>query len=499
MILSVVLTLIMLIPPAALAGTRALLVACSDFVSQPDLGSAISGNLHMIGSALLSADTPLDGLSIEDGTIASAAMLSAAAQEAFAGSEEGDLSILYLCTHGVLSSSDDGQVYLLLGDGSEENPLSASQLYDILRPFGGEKLLILDACYSGAMIGRGAPHTIRLPGSRIEEPAFSSPFPGDPSIHVLTSASGRESSWYYNSDALETGAVSYFASAVSAALGLYGTAEADVNGDGCVSLSELHGYLSVAVPSSSSQLLSARADNLLLPAASGSALSRPLTGFSYADLLLHTDDPTLDFSFTVTQENTGVQYRLIDYDNGGWNWENAKTFVDEGDNGDGMLVPGRKNRSLFLSDIAPEDSGYLMLQIFSVTEESILLCSERLIAVQPADAQAQLTLSCSGEFAAAGAAELAVGVNLAVPAELTVSVYTESGALVRRLSSSRLTRPTADNVTHFYWDGRGADGSAVPEGRYTVAAEALVGGRRLKATADVTVKAAPPAQQEPSG
>lgn len=482
------LMLIMLISAPALAQTRALLVACSDFVSQPDLGSAISGNLHMVGSVLLSADTPLHSLSIEDGTIASAQALSKAANDAFSPSKEGDLSILYLCTHGVLSSADDGQVYLLLGNGETENPLSASQLFEIIEPFGGEKLLILDACYSGALIGRGMPQTIRLPGSRSEEPAFLSPFLRDPSIHVLTSAGGRESSWYYNSEALETGAVSYFASALSAALGLYGTAEADVSGDGSVSLAELHSYLSIAVPSSSSQLLSARADSLLLPAASGSPLSRPLSGFSYGTSLLSTDDPTFDFSFTVSRENTGVQYRLIDYDKGSWNWENAQIFVDDGDKGDGMLSPGRKNRSLSLSDISPEDSGYLMLQVFSVSEDSLLLCSERLLAVQPADIAAQLMLTCSADFHASGVSELSIDVHLSIPAELTVSVYTEAGSLVRRLCASRLTRPTPDQITRIFWDGRDADGHIVPQGRYTIAAEAILGGARVKAASNVVIR-----------
>ena len=182
----------------ALSETRALLVACSDFLTQPDLGSSISGNLHMIGSALISADVSPGALSIEDGTIGSVQALEDAAQDAFAESDEDDLSILYLCTHGVLSSADDGQVYLLLGDGQIENPLSAAQLCSILGGVQGEKLLILDACFSGALIGRGMPEGVHLPGARPEPSTFVTPFLRDPSIHVLTSASGSESSWYYD-------------------------------------------------------------------------------------------------------------------------------------------------------------------------------------------------------------------------------------------------------------------------------------------------------------
>ena len=121
----------------ALGETRALLIACSDFITQPDLGSAISGNLHMIGSALLGANPALSGLSIEDGTIGTVSALSDAIDHAFHDADEEDLSILYLCTHGVLSSADDEEIYLLLGNGQEESPLSADMLCAMLSPIGG--------------------------------------------------------------------------------------------------------------------------------------------------------------------------------------------------------------------------------------------------------------------------------------------------------------------------------------------------------------------------
>ena len=481
------LLLLLSLSSPALADTRALLVACSDFVSQMDLGAAISGNLHMIGSAFLSAGVGLGSLSIEDGTIGTQEALSAALQDAFAEAAEDDLSILYLCTHGILSSADDDQVYLLLGDGQTETPLGAQDLYDLIKDVQGEKLLILDACYSGALIGRGMPQQGRLPGSRRTAPAFFSPFLADSSVHVLTSASGNESSWYYDSEGLSSGAVSYFASALSSGLGLYGAPEADLSGDGLVTLSELHRYLSIAVPSSSSQLLSTRADSLLLPVARGAMLSRPLMGFSYGTSLLSADNPSLDFSFTVTRDASSVQYRLVDYADGSWDWNNARTFLDGGDDGDSALSAGRKQRTLSLSGLMPEEGGYLMLQVFSIVEEEVLLCSERLIAVQPQLEDAQLSLNCRGSLRRPGYEELPIDIRLGVPAELTVSVFDAEGVLIRRLLSSQLTRPSADGVTHVYWDGRDADGEAVAPGEYTIAAETRVGAARLKATVQTTV------------
>ncbi|MFR5786444.1 MAG: hypothetical protein ACLUHE_04545 [Christensenellales bacterium] len=116
-----------------------------------------------------------------------------------------------------------------------------------------------------------------------------------------------------------------------------------MNNNGEVTLEELRRYLSAAVPSSSVQLLSAQANTLTLPVATGASLSRALSGFSYGDSLLEDDDPTLEFSYTVTEE-TAVQYRVVRQVGSGWDWQGAATFLDEGDNGDGLLVPGRKTR-----------------------------------------------------------------------------------------------------------------------------------------------------------
>lgn len=463
----------------ACGDTRALLVACSDFITQPDLGSTLSGNLHMIGSALLGASPALSGLSIEDGTIGTPEALDIAIGNAFGSATEEDLSLLYLCTHGV-PSADDGKVYLLLSDGENESSLSSEALYAMLRGIQGDKLLILDACYSGAFLGRSEPDPAQLRGESPLPAVEISPFIADTSSHVITSASCAESSWYYDAEGLETGAVSYFSSALSSGLGLYGTAQADVNGDGAVSLQELHRHLSLSVASSSCQLFSSNAQALTLPAARGAMLSRPLVNFSYGDSLLSADDPTFDFSFTVAQE-TSVQYRLIEYENGSWNWAQAQTFMD----GDAPLARGWHERSLTLPTVKPEDKGYLMLQVFSVTGGELRLCSEQLIAVSPSPESPELTLIAPDVFSSPGASELPIRVSLGMPAEITLSVYDEEGALIRRLAYGQMTRPHEDDALYLYWDGRDAQGERVPAGRYTLTAETFAGFKRLKTSEDV--------------
>ena len=216
-------------------------------------------------------------------------------------------------------------------------------------------------------------------------------------------------------------------------------------------------------------------------------LSRALSGFTYGSRLLSADDPTLDFSYTVTQP-TAVQYRVVSFADGSWNWSGATTFLDEGDNGDGLLQPGRKTRELTLDGVVSGDSGYVMLQVFAVTGDELLLCSERLIAIHPEWVEPQVTLHAESDtFDASRLTELSIAAYLNTPAEITVSVFNAEGELVRRLASSQMTRPTPENITRLYWDGRGDDGAYVPAGRYTLALETLMNGERQKATAEITV------------
>ena len=476
------LALCLLLPSAAMADTRALLVACSDFLTQPELGSAVSGNLQMIASALVGASPRLAALSVEDGTIGSREALASAVSSAFDGADDGDLSLLYLCTHGVISSSDDGGCYLLLGDGEQETLLGAEDLEAMLASVPGEKLLVIDACHSGALLGR--------------TPGAISGLSGDPSIHILTSASDQESAWYYDSEALLSGAQSYFASAFASGLGLYESPEADANGDGQVSLAEKHRYLTIAVPSASAQLLSRNADSLILPSASRPMLSRPLTGFSYGASLILTDDPVFEFSFTAERE-TAVQYRLVEYTAGGWDWAGAQIFLDGGDGGSGLITPGRKHRALTLDAVAANDSGYLMLQVFSLTEGRLQLCSERLIAVQPAQCGAGLTLQAIAQPLPTG--EILLCVDTPVPAEITVSIRDGEGHLIRRLCASSLTRPSADGQTKLYWDGLDSAGHPIDPAAHpglTATAEAIIGGERRKAVCPIALSPQAPAPQE---
>ena len=174
---------------------------------------------------------------------------------------------------------------------------------------------------------------------------------------------------------------------------------------------------------------------------------------------------------------------------GSWDWQNATTFLDEGDDGDGLLTPGRKTRELTLDGMTEGENGYLMLQVFAVTGEEVILCSERLLAVRPAFVEPAVTLSSENPtFDAAALREVTLEARINVPSEITVTVYDAQGSAVRRLAASQLTRPTPGDITMLYWDGRDDAGNLVPAGAYTAALETVIGGSRQKATVELTVQ-----------
>ena len=329
-------------PLHLLGETRALLIACRSFVSADELGYEVSGNLQTLASALLFAGIPGERLFVEDGTIASGQDLQTACTRAFSSAAPDDLCLLYLCTHGVLCKTPS----LLLSDGQRESRLSPEALMDILRALPGQKLLLLDACHGGAFL----------------------PEAPEAGLHVLTSSAASESAWYYAGQYVPEGSLSYFARALCAGLGLYGSIEADRNGDGMVSLSELHQHVQKSSPSSTAQLCSEDAAAVHLPMIAQSPLTQPLTAFSYS--LPRLGNPDFRFSYTVCR-SAQVHYRIVRHTPDGWDWAGALVLSED------PAVPpvGRLRRRITL----PPSEDKLLFQVFALEGGLISLCSEHLI------------------------------------------------------------------------------------------------------------------------
>lgn len=449
---------------SAFGETRALLIACHDFLHLPSLGDAVSGNLTMLSETMQHAGLPDKNIRIEDGTIGDIPKLQQCISNAFHSSNDGDLSIIYICTHGF----DENNGHLLLSDGRHEEALTGPALFDLLAPIKGDVLVLLDACHSGALIGHGAD---ALPVHVPEN------------VHVITSSLGNESAWYYDHRRLSSGAISYFSQAFCTGLGLFGHLEADTDGDDAVSLWEISSWIRQNVASSTCQVLSSSLHTLLLPVCTDSTRSKPVEGFFCGSQLISSVNTDFRFSFYVTRE-AQIEYRLTPFENGNWNWGSPIVIRDSETTAE--TGRGTKTRTLTISPENRNSTPYLIFQIFAYEDSVPVLCGERLLAMQPDNASASLTLSVSPSFNLP--AEIPLALTITPPSIYRISIYDETDSEIRRLHFGELTRPSSENVQYLIWDGRDDSGALVSEGSYTIEIISLFNGRRLQISQDVHLR-----------
>ena len=427
---------------------RALLVGCDVFLTHEDTAPSAALNVERMDRMLRTDARGYAAVTRRDAGLADVAALQAAVEEAFAGADDNDVSFLYFCTHG-LYDRVSLEPLLVLSDGVSENSLSARALRELLDRVPGQKILVIDACNSGAFIGRGV---------RDGQNAFSG---GD--YRVLTSAGGYENSFLWR-DRQQSGG-SYFAQELCE--GLRGR-DFDVNQDGAVTLAEAHAGLLECCGASTAQASPLGDDTPLYvydPAVSDGG-ERPL-----GDILLDTNvltgrEDTLYFSFTVRRP-VRVQYQIIYYRGGQWRFD-APQIVEDAENARGALTPGRKQRAVTLVSEDEAPYGYALLQIVAQEGRSAMLAGSRLIAVQPEEGDPGLRARAFSD-----GREVGVYVRHAFPCSLTVKVLDGSGRQVATLAYKSPSRPTGERQdgSFFHWDA--AD---VPAGEYAVEVTSRVGG-----------------------
>lgn len=427
---------------------RALLVGCDVFLTHEDTSPSAALNVERMDRMLRTDARGYAKITRRDAGLADGAALQAALEEAFAGADENDVSFIYLCTHG-LYDRVSLEPLLVLSDGQSENSLSAAALRELLDRVPGQIILVIDACNSGAFIGRGV---------RDGQNAFSG---GD--YRVLTSAGGYENSFLWR-DRQQSGG-SYFAQELCE--GLRGR-NFDIDQDGAVTLAEAHAGLLECCGASTAQASPLGDDTPIYvydPAAADTG-ERPLT-----DILLDTNvltgrEDTLYFSFTVRRP-VRVQYQIIYYRGGQWRFD-APQIVEDAENAQGALTPGRKQRAVTLVSEDEAPYGYALLQIVAQEGRSAMLAGSRLIAVQPESGDPGLRVAVYPT-----PQEVAVYVRHAFPCSLTVKVLDSDGQPLRTLAYKTPSRPTGERQdgSFFHWDA-----GDVPPGEYTIEVTCRVGG-----------------------
>ena len=454
------------------AARRALLVGCDAFITHENTAPSARMNVERMARMLESDARGCERISRADRGVSGVDALRDAVAAAFEGADENDVSILYICTHG-LYDRVSFEPLLVLSDGQTEESLGAAALKAMLDQVPGKKILILDACNSGAFIGKGA----RGEGAR-------NPFAG-PDFFVLTSAGAYENSFLWHDRQVAGG--SYFAQELCEGLR---SGAFDPDADGIVTLAEARQGLLESYGASTAQAY---------PQVSGEALyvydperaegsERPIADLTLDNAVMSAEEDTLYFSFTVHRP-VRVQYQLIYYRGGQWRFD-APQIVEDQENADGALSPGRKQRAVTLVSEDETPSGYVLLQIVAQEGRYAMLAGSRLIAVQPDAGDPGLLVWTGGACSAERGEEACLYVRHFFPCSLSVRILNADGEAVRRLAYKTPSRPLGERQdgSFFYWDGRNDDGEPVEKGDYTVEITCRVNG--------VTIRRAVPVRAE---
>lgn len=476
--------LLVLLLPAALAqeekhSERALLIGVDEFVSRPSAYPSSANNVSAVQEMLKAAAQPPDAVVVPQEPVTSAQQLAALIRDTFEKALPGDINYLYISTHGLYDPQNGVEPQLLLSDGIVEGSVNPAQLEAAFDGIAGTKVIILDACNSGAFIGKGL-------AFQPEELYFT----GE-DFKVLTSSGALEESWYWNREdgGVEQGAF-YFTQALTQALSPAFDFPADQNRDGAVTLSELHQHLSLEHAASTPQVYPQKDNFVVFRYDKTKTIDRPRSAVmdvTFSGNILSRQTPEITIEF-IAMRPIQIGYQIVYQREGKWQFDQAQIIYDEAERftlfGDraGAVSAGRKVRTLTIGDLPEDAYGYVLVQLFSIENGQLTVHAGRVLCVPPENRVPDISVSVPEGFDPASGRELCIFVEHDAPCLLSVSVKNEEGKTVHRLCHKQSTRPMqlSPEGSVFYWDGTLKNGQSIPPGTYSVVVQAYTNDQSVQ-------------------
>lgn len=463
---------------------RALLVGVDYFVTKPSIYPSSTNNIYAMQTVFQATLQPLSTLILPDEPLTSAEALTRLIQETFYDAKEDDVSYFYISTHGVYDPSSGEEPALLLSDGNVEGCITPQQMEAAFDGIKGTKVLILDACNSGAFIAKGMVN-------RPDKIYFQSD-----EFKVLTSSGAMEESWYWNADQKKSSDLAgnepqgafYFTLALSQSLSPSYGYPADQNRDGAVTLTEIYHYLSLNHATSTPQVYPQEDSFVVfrydITNALPSGLERsPILDVTFSGTLLSRTSRKIPIEFIATRP-VRVAYQIVSQTDGKWQFENARLIYDQGERftayGDtaGAVSAGYKERTLILDDRdLPTDSyGYVLVQLVSIDGGKLTVHAGRVITVPPVIGEVDLETRVQPIYNPSNGAELSIFVGHDYPCVLSVVIVDEEDKVIHRLCHKQSTRPMQlePEGSLFYWNGILKNGEYAEAGTYRVRAQAIM-------------------------
>ena len=476
---------------------RALLIGIDYFVSKPTIYPSSTNNVYAMQEIFQSAQEPLETLLIPAEPVTSANGLTALIQDAFGEALPQDVSYFYISTHGDYAPESGEDPVLLLSDGLTEYRMSAAELEAAFSGIAGKKVLILDACNSGAFIGKGEvapPHPPHFLGNEFK---------------VLTSSGALEESWYWGekdaeapaqeADSRATGRPPppdgqgsfYFTQSLLQSLSPRYGYPADGNLDGMVTLTELYEYLLQNHAPSTPQVYPQHDDFVffrydiqkkLMPEQTRS----PILHVNFSGTMLDQKNQEVILEYVATRP-VRVGYQIVYFQDGKWSFEDARIlfnapelFTAFGDQ-PGAVSAGHKMQALTSQGRA--SYGYMMVQLVSFDNGKITVHAGRVFCLPPQEGTLQLGVTVQSQYDRSGGQELSIFATHNYPCALSVAVINQQGEVVRRIAHNQSTRPSQIKPTGslFYWNGTDKYGDPVPSGLYQVRISGTMNGETFTA------------------
>jgi hypothetical protein len=361
-------------------------------------------------------------------------------------------------------------------------------LEEALSRVAGVKVVLLDACYSGAFIGKGM-------RQRPARPYFQSE-----DYKVITSSGALEESWYWNASmsaadgAFPQGAF-YFSQALSQGLSPRYGFPADLNRDGSVTLRELYDALLDTHAASTPQVYPQEDDFVVFqydPASVSADDRSPIGDVTFSESEAAGEGATLELEYTAFRP-VRVAYQVVRRQGNVWLFDEAQLLYDNVEQytafGDepGAVTAGRKVRKLQLNLAKGQDSGYILVQLLSLENDKLVVHAGKVVAIPPASGDPQLFVETGEQLVTGAGEELSIYVGHACPCALSVSIVDENGNTVRRMCHKQSTRPMQMDPegSVFYWDGRDRNGAMLTSGQYRVRVICTLGGLTYTAESDI--------------
>ena len=337
--------------------TRCFLIGCDRFVTMPSTEPASANNVGTMEALLkdfLAEGTVITRQVNGPGTVAG---FDALITETFREAKDADTALVYVSTHGLLE--DDAEaVSLLLSDGEKEERLTPEKLKEILDRVPGKKILIVDACHSGGVIGCGAEDMRNW----FEDDAW----------RVLVSSGALEDSWFWSAETDEYTGTGYFTAAMASALRASDPEQIDPDGDGDVSLEELTARLRAIHGASTVYCWPEEDQSPLFRLPEDRKPGSRLQGVEFGDPVEDGESVILPIRFRAG-EAVRVMYQLVPSRNGRWDFEHAVRLPDREKTGlvRGLVSPGEKNRTIRLSQESFGNGGKVLMQIVTLQGDNL--------------------------------------------------------------------------------------------------------------------------------